>query len=143
MMKRNFITTVLILCFGFLSTTLWSQNGSSRIQLNQVGFYPAAPKVALVTGKTEAAKFTVTSPDGRTTYFTGTLSDEKQSAYSSTVTRIADFSAFQKGGTYVISVPEVGVSYPFRIAKDAFGDAAKTVLKGFYFIRSDMPLEAK
>ena len=120
-----------------------AQKGSDRIQLNQVGFYPAAPKLVVVTGKTDATQFAVTSPDGRTTFFTGKLSDEKQSAYSSTLTKLADFSAFQNPGKYVVSVNGVGASYPFQIGDAVFSDIAKTVLKGFYFIRSDMPLEAK
>lgn len=126
-----------------LSATLISlaQTGSDRIQLNQVGFYPAAPKLAVITGKTNATKFSVTSPDGRTTFYTGTLSGEKQSKNSSTLTKTADFSAFRKSGQYAITVPELGTSYPFTIADNVHAGAAKAVLKAFYFIRSDMPLE--
>ena len=137
--KRLPALTAAVLFFPFLH----AQNGSDRIQLNQVGFYPAAPKIAVITGKTGATKFTVTSPDGRTVFYTGNLSGEKQSHYSSTVTKTADFSGLKKAGTYVIAVPEVGTSYSFKIAADAGDTVAKTVLKAFYFIRSDMPLEAK
>jgi endoglucanase len=120
-----------------------AQTGRERIQLNQVGFYPAAPKMAVVTGKTDAKHFVITSPDGRTTVFSGELSDEKQSRYSSTLTKLADFSGLQKSGTYVLSVPGVGTSYTFRINNTVHSDPAITVLKAFYFIRSDMPLDAK
>lgn len=133
-----------ILFLGTLfSGIAFAQNGSDRIQLNQVGFYPAAPKLAVITGKTSATKFSVTSPDGRTTFYSGALSGEKQSKNSSTVTKTADFSAFKKSGQYVITVPEVGTSYPFTIAGSVHADAAKAVLKAFYFIRSDMPLEER
>ncbi|HEU4903462.1 MAG TPA: glycoside hydrolase family 9 protein [Flavisolibacter sp.] len=117
-----------------------AQTGSDRIQLNQVGFYPAALKLAVVTGKTAADKFFVTTPDGRTTVFSGTLSEEKQSRYSSTVTKTADFSAVKKKGRYVLSIPGVGTSYAFKIDNEVHDDVAKTVLKAFYFIRSDEPL---
>lgn len=127
----------------FFFSLLHAQKGSDRIQVNQVGFYPSAPKLAVVTGKTDAKKFTVTSPDGRTTFYTGELSGEKQSRYSSTVTKTADFSALKKEGTYVVSVPEVGVSFPFRIRDDVEDTVSKIVLKGFYFIRSDIPLDVK
>jgi endoglucanase len=138
---RSRVLTFVALVFSF--SVLHAQKGSDRIQLNQVGFYPSAPKIAVVTGKTEAKQFTITSPDGRTSFYTGNLSEEKQSRYSPTVTKTADFSALKKEGTYVVSVPEVGTSYPFKIADDAMDTVAKTVLKAFYFIRSDMPLEAK
>lgn len=126
----------------FFFSLLHAQKGSDRIQLNQVGFYPAAPKLAVVTGKTDATQFTVTSPDGRNVFYTGNLSEEKQSRYSSTVTKTADFSALKKEGTYVVSVPEVGVSFPFKIAGNVADVVSKATLKAFYFIRSDEPLEA-
>ncbi|RYZ45738.1 MAG: cellulase, partial [Chitinophagaceae bacterium] len=125
-----------------LATLTFAQSGSNRIQLNQVGFYPAAPKLAVVTGTTGATQFSVTSADGRTTVYTGKLSGEKNSRYSSTLTKTADFSAFKKSGTYAITIPGVGTSYPFAIGADVHAGAAKDVLKAFYFIRSDTPLEA-
>lgn len=129
--------------FLFLFSTLvsCSQNGSDRIQLNQVGFMPASQKIAVITGKTDATKFYVTVNDS--IYFTGTLSEEKQSKNSSTLTKIADFSVFKREGVYTISVPEVGSSYQFKIGKDVFNDVSKAVLKAYYFMRSDMPLDAK
>ncbi|MGZ3939146.1 MAG: glycoside hydrolase family 9 protein [Flavisolibacter sp.] len=128
------------LCVLLLSVfTACSQQGSDRIQLNQVGFVTSSPKLAVITGKTEGGKFYITA--NGSTYFTGTLSDEKQSKNSSTVTRIADFSAFKREGVYHISVPGVGTSYEFRIAEDVFSDVSKAVLKAYYYMRSDMPLE--
>ncbi|WP_121356259.1 glycoside hydrolase family 9 protein [Flavisolibacter nicotianae] len=134
---------VLSLCAWLVSVTGHAQTVQERIQLNQVGFYPAAPKIAVVTGKTDAKTFFITSPDGRVKLFTGKLSDEKPSRYSSTITRTADFSAFTKKGRYVVSVPGVATSYAFTIGDNVHDNAAKTVLKAFYFIRSDMPLEKK
>src|SRR6476469_1780345 len=78
--------------------TACSQQGSDRIQLNQVGFVPSASKIAVVTGKTGESQFFIKA--NGTTYFTGTLSEERQSKNSSTVTRIADFSAFKREGVY-------------------------------------------
>lgn len=140
----RFLYQPLSSCIAFLiSLSVSAQEGSSRIQLNQVGFYPQSPKIAIITGKTDANQFTITSPDKKTTFYTGTLSAERPSRYSSTVTRMADFSALFKKGSYVVSVPGVGTSYPFSIGDDVYSDVAKSVLKAFYFIRSDMPLEAR
>ncbi|HEV7331577.1 MAG TPA: glycoside hydrolase family 9 protein [Flavisolibacter sp.] len=137
--KKGSVFLLATMVAGFSS----AQNGSNRIQLNQVGFYPAAPKLAVVTGKTEATKFSVTSPDGGTTFYTGTLSGEKRSKFSSILTKTADFSAFKKSGKYAITVPGIGTSHPFTIAEGVHADAARAVLKAFYFIRSDTPLEEK
>jgi endoglucanase len=76
-------------------------------------------------------------------YFTGDLSEEKQSRNSSIVTKVADFSSFKREGIYTISIPEVGNSYSFTIGKDVFSDVSKAVIKAFYFIRSDLPLDVK
>ncbi|RYF65202.1 MAG: hypothetical protein EOO39_25270, partial [Cytophagaceae bacterium] len=51
---------------------LWAQQSAEAIRLNQVGFYPAAPKVAVVVGAS-ANKFYLTTPDRATTVFTGVL----------------------------------------------------------------------
>lgn len=131
---------VLLLAASLVS---FSQNGSERIQLNQVGFFPSAPKIAVLTGKTGAVKFYITSVDGKNIFYTGSLSEEKQSKNSSTVTRIADFSSFNRKGNYIISIPEVGSSYSFKIDKDVFDNVSKTILKAYYFMRSDMPLLSK
>jgi endoglucanase len=135
---RARVSLPLILLISALSAC--SQQGSDRIQLNQVGFIPSSQKIAVVTGKTDATKFYITAGDS--TLFTGLLSEERQSKNSSTVTKIADFGSFNREGLFHISVPGVGTSYQFRIAKDVFIDVSKAVLKAYYFMRSDMPLDA-
>jgi len=138
---RSAVKVFLPVFFLFISLISFSQKGNERIQLNQVGFFPSSPKIAVITSKTTATEFFITSADTRTIFFKGSLSEEKQSRNSSTVTKLADFSAFQKKGSYVISVPGVGVSYSFKIDRDVFIDVSKSVLKAYYYFRSDMPLE--
>jgi endoglucanase len=134
------LLTILLAVASFIS---FSQKGSDRIQLNQVGFYPSAPKIAVVTGKTEATKFSVSSIDGKKVFFTSDLSEEKQSKNSSTVTRIADFSSFNKKGSYVLNIPGIGSSYSFRIDDNVLKEVSAAVLKAFYYFRSDIALEEK
>ena len=121
----------------------FSQTLTSRIKLNQLGFYPNAPKIAVLTGPDSATDFYITSTNLRDTLFTGKLSEEKQSAYSSTKTRIADFSALNKQGSFVIYIPGVGHSYIFEINDSVNSSAAEASLKGFYYQRASMPLEEK
>jgi endoglucanase len=77
------------------------------------------------------------------TIYKNTLSEVRSSTNSSTKTRIADFSALQQNGTYVIYVPGIGSSYPFHIGNDIHKEVAAAVLKGFYYQRVSMPLEEK
>lgn len=122
---------------------LLSQNVTSRIKLNQLGFYPNAPKTAVVTGSLTSNNFYVTSTNLRDTVFAGTLSDEKQSAYSTTKTRTADFSKLTNKGSFVVLINGVGHSYVFEISDDANKQAAVSTLKGYYYQRVSMPLEEK
>jgi len=127
---------VLIPAFSFSQVT-------DRIKLNQDGFYPNAPKVAVVTGEVAGGPFYVTSTNLRDTVFRGTLSAQKQSTNSSTVTRVADFSPVVKKGSFVVCVPGAGNSYVFSISNNVNRNEAIAVLKGFYYQRASMPLLEK
>lgn len=110
------------------------------IKINQVGYYTHGPKVVVVTGAGNTNHFFVLTADRRDTVFKGVLSAERSSLYSSTKTRVGDFSKVQKSGSYVIAVPGAGTSFPFRIADDVHHGVAVASLKGFYYQRSDEPL---
>ncbi len=121
----------------------FAQTLSTRIKLNQLGFYPNAPKIAVLNGTDAPTDFYITSTNLRDTFFTGKLSAEMQSAYSSTKTRIADFSALNADGSFVVYIPGIGHSYIFEINDSVNSDAAKATLKGFYYQRASMPLDEK
>lgn len=116
---------------------------TDRIKVNQLGYYANAPKIAVVTGTTDAQSFFVTSTNIKDTLFKGTLSAEMQSRNSSTKTKVADFSELQKPGTYFIIVPGIGHSYVFDVRNDVNHPAAVAALKGYYFQRASMPLDEK
>ncbi len=125
-----------------LAATVFCQDGAAGFKLNQVGFYPNATKIAVLTDTNAASNFYIASPNSMDTFFTGRLSEQRQSAYSSTKTRVADFSSFSKPGKYIV-VSGASHSYPFEIKKDVNRNAAIAVLKGYYFQRASMPLEEK
>ncbi len=135
--------TVLLLLFAVLFADASAQTILDSIALNQLGFYPKAPKIAVVKGNTKADLFYLINEQNKDTVYKSELGKEIQSANSSTRTRIADFSRFAKKGVYKIYIPGVGNSYSFTIEKNANQQAAVAALKGFYFMRSDMPLEEK
>lgn len=130
---------VLIVLPGFS----FSQSVTTRIKLNQLGYYPYAQKIAIVTGELICDSFYVTSTNCRDTFYTGILGKEKQSAYSATKTRMADFSAITRSGSYVVFVPGIGHSYVFEIDNDVMSPVAVSTIKGYYFQRASMPLEEK
>ena len=133
---KSGITSGLIL----LSTVVMAQP-EQRIMLNQVGYYTNAPKMAMITGNINQDIFYITSTSLRDTLYSANLGTQMRSAYSSTVTRLADFSPLKIEGSYVVMVPGLPPSYVFRIGDDVFKETAIATLKGFYFQRSSIPLE--
>jgi endoglucanase len=139
--KKLLIASILFADLLPLETI--AQNVTDRIKVNQSGYYPNAPKIAVVTGSTDAQTFYITSTNIKDTLFKGSLSAEMQSRNSSTKTKIADFSSFNKRGSYVVFIPGLGHSYVFNVDESANHPAAVASLKGYYYQRVSMPLEEK
>ena len=134
---------LILFCFSLLvAAFVFCQQSTDSIVLNQLGFYTHAPKIAVVKGSDTASNFYLLNANGKKVY-TGALSQVIQSRNSSTKTRIANFSQYAKAGLYRISIPGIGESHSISIGRNVNREAAKASLKGFYFIRSDMPLEEK
>jgi endoglucanase len=134
---------IFIIVFVTLQLNSYPQKVSERIMVNQQGYYPGAPKIAVVTGTIPAKDFYITTTNLRDTFYAGKLSEEKKSSYSSTVTHIANFTSFKKKGSYVIVIPDVGNSYVFQVNNNLHRQVAIAALKGFYYWRSSIPLEFK
>lgn len=130
-----FLMTLLLL--GFIIQANGQANViqlSENIRLNQTGFYPNAPKIAVVAGGA-GSDFQVTTPDRSRTVFTGRLSAPRKSEFSEKTTRIADFSSLKIPGQYTVVVPGTGFSYTFAIMPEVHREVAKASIKGFYFQR--------
>jgi len=141
-MMKSLIALIFFVLQFFSCKDVRSQILPDDIKLNQEGFYPNAPKSAVVTNHFATSDFYLTSENLKDTFFTGVLSAERQSAYSSTKTRIADFSSFTRPGKYRV-VNGSNYSYPFEIKNNVNRTAAIAVLKGFYYQRASMPLKEK
>ena len=137
---RQFI--FIIVCVSF-QLNIYPQKVSERIMVNQLGYYPDAPKIAVITGHINTNAFYLTTTNLRDTFYSGKLSEEKRSSYSSVVTRIADFSSFKKKGSYVVVIPDVGNSYVFQVNNNVHRRVGIATLKGFYYQRASIPLEFK
>ncbi len=122
---------------------LHAQAQKAGIEINQLGYYVHAPKIAVIVNNSAATGFYIISADKNDTVFKGVLSPQQQSAYSSNKTNIANFTALQKPGVYEMFVPGIGNSYTFTIGNNALHRVAVGLLKGFYYQRVSMPLEEK
>ncbi|MEH0153380.1 glycoside hydrolase family 9 protein [Limibacter armeniacum] len=135
--------------FKYLLLTFWltcsvsvaiGQQPTSKIRLNQLGYYPTAPKKAVVNGA-ESKSFYILTPDLADTLYTGKLGKAEHTTYSKAPIQLVDFSAFSQVGEFVLSVPEAGVSYPFHIDETVFEDAGIASLRAFYYQRASVALD--
>lgn len=143
MLHRRIGALIIALCLSNLCLKAQTITGDAKslIRLNQVGFYPVSPKVAIVVA-TKKMEFRIRDAKGKT-FFTGQLTTAAQPAFSGAYTFIADFSTFDKPGKYFIEVEGLGSSYEFQIKPNVLKPVADGSLKAFYYQRASIRLEEK
>jgi endoglucanase len=135
-MKKSLL---IVLLFVSIPLLLKAQESASVIRLNQIGYYPDGPKVAVINDA-RATDFTIKSAKSGETVFKSKLSLPRKSVFSDKSARIADFSAVSKPGSYVLNLPGLGDSYTFDIGPAVFTDLTKAFIRAFYFQRMSAPL---
>jgi len=133
--KFSLIKPLVVLFFlSIISISAYSQTQTINydIRLNQIGYYPNLEKKVFIDGTEPLTNFYVQSVDHTTNYFTGTVG----------TSRIADFSSFATAGTYVLFVPAVGYSAPFKINADVLKDLSSASMKGYYYKRASTVITA-
>lgn len=124
--------------YGFISTLL-PEKTEDVILLNQVGYYPWSPKVALL--KVRSTKFEVVEVKTGKTVFTGTPGAFRYWEYAGDSVSIVDFSDFKELGDFQIRLADKSiVSFPFSIGTAIYADIAKASLKAFYLNRTGIEL---
>ncbi len=140
--SRLIVSLVLVLLPLFLYSCAGAketQDYSASIRIDQLGYYPDAPKFASITN-TGPSSFSVVDAATGKKVFTSELTGPLKSDYSPHETMIADFSAFKIPGSYRLSIPGKGESYIFRIGNGIFTGLTKGLVKGFYYQRMSIPL---
>jgi len=123
---------------GLAGLALFAWNtfaASLAVKVNQVGYLPDRPKLAMVTSTAATGAVSLKRTADNVTVWSGTLGSSIYDAHTNGTIRIADFSAYATPGNYYLSVAGVGDSYPFAIADDAYNQAFYTVMRGFYGMR--------
>ncbi|MDQ6973723.1 MAG: glycoside hydrolase family 9 protein, partial [Mariprofundaceae bacterium] len=118
-------------------------NGS--VQVNQVGYMPAALKRAFVGNWLGTAgampidhySFQLVDAYSQTAVYQGTLTARAlNDKWSGNSVYIADFSAFTQVGRYYLDVPGIGRSYSFNIQPDVFESVYRTTMRVLYHKRN-------
>ncbi len=131
----------LVLAFALFSTS-GAMAQTATIHLNQIGFYPTAPKIAVIAPSTSNSRFFVLDLAKGDTVFRGSLSAPRPNHLSGKSSQIADFSKLQKAGKYQVHLADGTHSSAFVIAAAVHRDLAQSVLKSYYFQRMSTALPA-
>ena len=142
-MKHSFLFIFGLLLLASCSdkpTVLNDYNDAIRI--NQIGYYPEAPKKAVLASRSGSSSFTVVDTTSKTIVYTGELSAPVYWSEAGETVRIADFSPLKIQGSYIVQIDSLGNSYPFSIRDGIYSEAFPAALKALYYQRASSGLEA-
>jgi endoglucanase len=101
-----------------------------QIKVDQAGYLPNAPKIAMVTAQAE--RFVVKRVADNKPVLEGKLAAAAVDADSGDRIQTADFSGLKKAGAYYLEVPGVGRSWPFSIGPGVYSRAYYLAMRAFY-----------
>jgi endoglucanase len=115
---------------------------SAAIRVDQVGYAPAADKLAVVVGGRATTFQVVDERTGRAVDpGDRPLGAPQDSALSGETVQVAEFSDLRTPGTYHLEAPGADPSPSFSIATDVYRAPALATLKAFYYWRASTALE--
>ncbi|MCB9286694.1 MAG: glycoside hydrolase family 9 protein [Lewinellaceae bacterium] len=136
-MAKSIIFHLLFASLALTSCSTQAPKGT--IHLNQLGFYPKGPKIAIISAEGDGA-FSIFSADLKKEVFRGQLKGPQTSSFSGKKTWIADFSEFREEGAYKLAVSGLDTSCAFEIKPAVHRQVAEAALKAFYFQRMSTEL---
>jgi endoglucanase len=138
---KLFFFALLSFCmFLGAKTAIQTNDISTEIRLNQIGYYPNATKRAIVVNSSNHKRFQIINIKEKKSVFEGILSEKKDWTLSGETVRIANFSELNEPGNYQVHIDGLGNSYPFEIKKMVLRDALLGSIKGLYYQRCSMAL---
>jgi endoglucanase len=124
---------------AFLAAAQPKSAPNPAIKVDQVGYLPAARKIALVAAP--GTSFRVLRMPAGTVALAGKLGAATLDPDTGDQVAAADFSKLTKSGDYCLEVPGVGRSWNFRIAPDAFTRTYYLGMRAFYGQRCGMAVD--
>lgn len=133
------LSCVLAIAYGFSAKSNAQtprKADSSRIVINQVGYYPNSPKSALFINLTNPQPGKVQLVNNRTKrpVFETELQAPQKDAASKDIIQAIDFPQFKREGSYYLKLGDIK-SYPFQIGKNIYQDAFRKLLRSYYLQR--------
>jgi endoglucanase len=120
---------------GLLTLTLAASVAAAAvpdIRVDQAGYLPGAPKVALVVSRAAGDTFVVRRAAEGSSAFQGRLGPARDDPDSGDRVLAADFSALREPGTYYLEVPGVGRSWEFAVGEAVYSRVLRLSWRWFY-----------
>src|SRR5512135_1931388 len=127
-MKQVILSCIL---FSTVAVAL-AASATTDIRLDQAGYLPGMPKLALVVAKVPAKDFSIRKTSDGAVVFLGRLTGPVEDADSGDRVQAADFTKFTRNGTYYVEVPGVGRSWDFTIAPDVYNRVYYLAMRSYY-----------
>ncbi len=102
------------------------------IKVDQAGYLPHAPKLAMVVSHTLAKDFSLHRASNDAVVLKGRLAEPVTDADSGDLIQAMDFSRVEKPGNYYLEVPGVGRSWSFSIGPDVYARAFYLAMRSYY-----------
>jgi endoglucanase len=117
-------------------------HGAAGIEVNQLGFLPAAQKLAVVPGSANARFAVVDTASGKSV-FEGTLGPAATWDASGDSVRIADFSGLRTAGSYRVTVAGQPDSPVFAIGPEPYRALDAGAIRAYTLNRASTALDAR
>ena len=121
----------LVIAAG-LSVTIAGQTAVPLVRVNQAGYLPGAPKIAVLVGEAPATAAVVRDASSRREALRVAVGAAVRDAHSGDTLRPLDISALRAAGTYVIEVEGAGASDPFPVGDSVYRRPLYLALRAFY-----------
>ncbi|MBU2703844.1 endoglucanase [Sporomusaceae bacterium BoRhaA] len=134
------IVVLLVLCTAFPVFANAVNATDAKIHVDQVGYLPEYPKVAIVVAANNTDEFKVINTDTNEIVYKGILSVPRKDISSGDTVRKADFSTVTTPGTYLVTVDGIGSSYKFKIGSNIYYIPLIHTLRSFTLARCNIAM---
>jgi endoglucanase len=105
------------------------------IRVNQLGYRPADPKIAIVAGRISGSFSVKRLPGGEVAFEGEAGGSSPRDPASGDQVSLLDFSSVRADGQYVVTTPQGLSSPPFRIGDGVYDQAFRDALRSFKYQR--------
>lgn len=113
------------------------------ILADQVGYVIGSNKIAMINSETTPETFALVDAKTGQEVYTGKIENKGFDVAANAYISYADFTDFNKAGTYYIQAASIGRSYVFEIGQEPYEALFSKVFRQYYFNRCGLTLSTE